>query len=81
MPEPIRQEYASFMSSKGFPENAISKDIGYIQAKLKRRRKYVFTNGVWLITPPGEAKDLVNIDASGDGETIITIKGGLERQQ
>lgn len=81
MPESIRPEYADFMTSKGFPENAVSKDTGYIQAKLKRRRKYVFTNGVWLITPPGEAKDLVNIDASSDGETIITIKGDLERQQ
>jgi hypothetical protein len=81
MPESIRPEYSSFMTNKGFPENAVSKDTSYIQAKLKRRRKYVFTNGVWVITPPGEAKDLIDIDASSEGETIITIKGDLERQQ
>jgi hypothetical protein len=81
MPESIRSEYSGFMTTKGFPENAISKDIGYIQAKLKRRRKYVFTNGVWLSTPPGEATDLIEIDASNDGETVIKIKGDLERQQ
>ncbi|WP_339079058.1 nucleoid-associated protein [Pseudomonas sp. TMP9] len=81
MPDPIRAEYSGFMSAKGFPENAINKDTGYIQAKLKRRRKYVFTNGVWLVTPPGEAKDMVEIDTTNDGETVVTIKGGLERQQ
>lgn len=81
MPELIRSEYSSFMNAKGFPENAVSKDIGYIQAKLKRRRKYVFTNGVWLVTPPGEAKDMVEIEATNDGETHVKIKGGLERQQ
>lgn len=81
MPEEIRAEYSGFMVTKGFPENAISKDTGYIQAKLKRRRKYVFTNGVWVSTPPGESKDLIEIDASNDGETIVKIKGGLERQQ
>lgn len=81
MPVAIRPEYSGFMATKSFPENAISKDTSYIQAKLKRRRKYVFTNGVWLSTPPGEAKDLIEIDASNDGETIIKVKGGLERQQ
>ncbi len=81
MPDTIRAEYSGFMSAKGFPENAVNKDTGYIQAKLKRRRKYVFTNGVWLVTPPGEAKDMIEIDTANDGETVVTIKGGLERQQ
>lgn len=81
MPNIIRSEYSSFMTAKGFPENAVSKDTGYIQTKLKRRRKYVFTNGVWLVTPPGEAKDMIEIDTANDGETIVRIKGGLERQQ
>lgn len=81
MPDQVRVEYSGFMSAKGFPENAISKDTAYIQAKLKRRRKYVFTNGVWLITPPGEAKDMVEIDTANDGVTVVKIKGGLERQQ
>lgn len=41
----------------------------------------MFTNGVWLITPPGEAKDMVEIDTANDGVTVVKIKGGLERQQ
>lgn len=81
MPAALVIEYSGFMTTKGFPENAVNKDLGYIHAKLKRRRKYVFTNGVWVSTPPGEAADLIEIDASNDGETVIKIKGDLERQQ
>lgn len=81
MPDQVRSEYSGFMNAKGFPENAISKDTGYIQAKLKRRRKYVFTNGVWLVTPPGDAKDMIEINSPNDGETLVKIKGGLEQQQ
>lgn len=78
----LRKQYEGFMKMKGFPQNAVSKDNSYIQAKLKRRRKLLFTNDVWLSTPPDEFNKLVHILPSEESEfTLVKIKGLIKGQE
>ncbi len=77
-----RNSYNSFMQSKGFPQNAVSKDTDYIHAKLKRRRKYLFNNDIWISTPPENIGKFLHIEpADEQGITIVKIKGRFQGQQ
>ena len=77
-----RQSYDSFMQHKGFPQNAINKDTDYIHAKLKRRRKYLFNNDVWISTPPEKVDEFLHIEPTDEqGVTVVKIKGRLQGQQ
>lgn len=78
----LRKQYESFMKAQGFPQNAVTKDNTYIQAKLKRRRKLLFTSDVWLSTPSDEFKNLVQVLQSEDAEfTMVKIKGLIKGQE
>jgi hypothetical protein len=82
LPSGLRESYSSYMESKSFPKNAVIKDNEYIKAKLKRRRKYVFTNGVWLSTPSESDENLLKIESLDEkGTTIVTINSRLESQK
>lgn len=82
IPESQQKAYETFMSAKGFPQNSINKDIDYIQAKLKRRRKYIFNNDVWIITPPNKSEEYLDIEPTDEqGITVVKIKGLLQGQQ
>ena len=81
LPKTLHDGYSSFMESKGFPKNAVVKDNEYIATKLRRRRKYIFGNGVWLSTPPDVDETSVKIDTSDEkGTTIVTINSRIETQ-
>lgn len=81
IPHQLQDGYSSFMASKGFPKNAVIKDNEYISTKLRRRRKYIFSNGVWLSTPPDADETSVKIEAQDEyGTTIVTINSRLESQ-
>lgn len=76
-----RQQYEEFMNRKGFPQNSINKDTDYIHAKLRKRRKYVFNNDVWISTPPEKAGDFLHIEPADEkGSTIVKIKGLFQGQ-
>lgn len=80
-PDKMAKEYEKFMNAKGFSRSAINKDTGYIQAKLRKRRRFLFTNNIWISTPPDKA-DHVQIEAPNTkGITVVKIKGALQGQQ
>ncbi|MFG0924759.1 nucleoid-associated protein [Pseudomonas sp. CJQ_8] len=81
IPQPLQDSYLSFMDSKHFPKSAVVKDVEYISAKLRRRRKYVFANGVWLSTPPDADESTIKIEPQDEkGTTIVTINSRIETQ-
>lgn len=81
LPRDLQDSYSSYMESKGFPKNAVIKDNEYISTKLRRRRKYVFGNGVWLTTPADSDEATVKIEPRDEnGTTIVTINSRLESQ-
>lgn len=78
----LRIQYEGFMKTQGFPQNAVMKDISYIEAKLKRRRKLLFTNDIWLSTPPDEFNNLIQIMPSEELEyTLLKIKALVKGQE
>lgn len=81
IPKELQDNYLAFLEAKGFPKNAIVKDTAYITAKLKRRRKYVFSNGVWISTPPEAGTDAIKIESDELlGTTIVTINSQIATQ-
>ncbi|MDO9054562.1 MAG: nucleoid-associated protein [Gallionella sp.] len=78
----MRKQYEVFMHGKGFPQNAVNKDTDYIHCKLSRRRKYIFTNGVSISTPPEKAEDFLEIEpANTAGITVVRIKASFKGQE
>lgn len=73
-------EYAEYMKLQSFPEHAITKDIEYIRSKIRRRRKFVFSSKV-MITAPADGEDLVEVSATEDGKTIVSIAGTLTKSE
>jgi len=81
-PNDMRKKYEAFMQGKGFPQNAVNKDTNYIHAKLRRRRKYTFTNDVWISTPPEKAENYLVIEpADAAGVTVVKIKASFKGQE
>lgn len=82
MNEDIRAKYCSFLAQNNFPNNSISKDNEYIKSKLRRKRKYAFSNNVLILTPPEKMSDFLTIEnTEEENVTIVKIKGILERQE
>lgn len=82
LPDTARQEYEGFMQTRGFPQNSVSKDNDYIKTKLRRRRRFVFSNGIFISTPPERTEEYMQIEDSGEeGVSLIRIKGVLQGQE
>jgi hypothetical protein len=66
----LKDDYASFMAKKSFPDHAIPKDVSHIQNYLKRR-KLRFSRDVQLTAPPEAFNELVRVQLV-EGETDET---------
>jgi hypothetical protein len=75
-----RTAYTSFMSSKLFPLNSVTKDTEFVATKLRRPRKIVFTSGVTVTTPP-DGVNLVQVTANVDGSSTLHISGTESRRE
>lgn len=84
----LKDDYASFMKSKSFPEHSIAKDISHVQGYLKRRKLH-FARDIQLSAPPDAFKELINLktiegDIGPDGLkstwTQITIRDRIREQ-
>lgn len=81
LPPPMRNEYFEFMNRSKFPGHAITKDTEYISSRLKRRQKATFTSGVQITAPADKFKELVTVEQSDEGKTVVTIQGTIERTE
>lgn len=74
----LRDSYESYMTEKGFPTNAVNKDLADIERSL-RMRKLLFRNQVRIIAPSQGFDDLVKIeviqgDENQDGNAPVWTK-------
>jgi len=81
LPRPLRASYSDFMVEARFPQHAVAKDTQYIESKLRRPQRMKFSSGVIITTPPDRLSDLVRVDRSRDGVTVVTIQGTVESSQ
>lgn len=70
--------YKKFMDKKGFPLLAVTKDIEYVKARLKRRQKVVFSSGV-MVTTPADQLNLIKIIENHDGSSTVNIAGTVQK--
>lgn len=80
MGEDIRDDYASYMSSKSFPENATVKDNSLMASRLKNRRMK-FSSNVQVTAPAEGFNENIQIIESNIEYTTIKIKGKLTEQR
>lgn len=78
--ENTRDDYLHFMRTKGFPEQAISKDTSLLSSLLKRR-KVKFTNDITLSAPADKFQSLIQIEESDLDSTLVRIKGKLRSEE
>jgi len=77
----IKQAYETFMiGQKGFPNHAVQKDVEYVAAKLKRRRKITFSSKIFLSSPP-ELMSSITLIPNPDGSTTLTVPGLMETRE
>jgi hypothetical protein len=88
-----RDGYRTFMTENKVPEHAITKDLEYINNKLKRRQIH-FTSEVKIIAPSDNFDELVKIITPAEQNnilaqilapendmTLVAIKGDIERTE
>jgi nucleoid-associated protein YejK len=74
-----RDEYNTFMASKGFPCNAIPKDTTLIKSRLQKRRLR-FTSNVNIEAPSEQFGELVEVIGYQDNKTTLRIQGRIKEQ-
>lgn len=79
LPRGMRDSYRAFMLEKKFSEDKFSKDITYLQRTLKRRSMR-FTSDVRLSGPSENFSQLVSVEGTQSGSTMIKIAGSIEEQ-
>lgn len=81
MTQPVKTAYEKFMfQEKQFPNHSVAKDTEYVNAKLKRRRKIVFSNGISLSSPP-QLMSSIKVTENANGSTTLDIPGTVESRE
>lgn len=81
LPKEKRPAYLAFMKKSGLPSHAISKDIKFIKAKLKKQTLKFSSKVVIFATPEvlRESVKVIGVDRDADGEwTNLKIRGNIE---
>jgi hypothetical protein len=78
IPVEKRDDYVNFIEEKGIPLRGITKDLGYLKYKLKRR-KLSFSSSVKIIAPSDNFDSLVQIISTEDSKTILSVAGHIEK--
>lgn len=74
-----RDEFVNYLEEKEFPLRGVSKDISYLQYKLRRRR-LSFSSNVKIIAPSDNFEDLVQIKGTENSKTILSVEGHIEKE-
>jgi hypothetical protein len=74
----LQNAYLEFMQRAKFPDHAVTKDVEFIEARLKKRRKASLTSDVQIFAPADKFNELIKIESTEDGNTILTIQGTIE---
>lgn len=74
----LQNSYVNFMERANFPSHAVTKDVEFIESKLKKRRKASLSSDVQIFAPADKFYDLIKIESTEDGKTVVTIQGTLE---
>lgn len=76
--ETVRQSYCDYLDSRGFPKTAVAKDVAYVKSRLRRPRRWDFSNGVKLLIPADADPEVVKVTKQTETETTVVIGGSFK---
>lgn len=80
LPVDLQKPYKVYLEARGFPKNAVVKDVEYVKSRLRVPRKMVFTSGVKVIVPADGGSEMVEIVERGSEGAVLRIKGAFTEQ-
>lgn len=80
LPPELHQEFSDYLTERAFPEIAVPKDLSAIKRRL-RIRKLSFTSDVRIIGPADRFNELVAVQSTDDGVTVVRIVGNVATQE
>lgn len=81
LPKDLREAYIESMDSIGFTRNAVTKDLKYINTKMKQKQKMRFEQEVEISAPADKLHKLVKVVSTNATETIIKISAAIKEQE
>lgn len=78
VPQSVRAAYIAYLDTKGFPKNAVMKDLQFVKAQLRRPRKLVFTQGIKLLIPAEVTDNVISIDSIEPSVTVVRIQSSYK---
>ncbi|WP_426287622.1 nucleoid-associated protein [Luteibacter sp. E-22] len=79
--EEVRDAYCDYLEKRGFPKSAVSKDVAYVKAKLRRPRKLSFSTGVKVLIPADADQNVVTVAEQTATSTTLVISGSFLDQE
>jgi len=73
----VRKSYCDQLAAKGFPKNAVAKDVAYVKARLRRPRNLAFSTGVKVSIPADADPAVFEIVERTPTEATFKIKGSF----
>lgn len=74
-----RDAYVNYLEEKKIPLRGITKDLSYLQHKLRRRR-LSFSSNVKIIAPSERFDELIQIKGMENSRTILSVEGHIEKE-
>jgi hypothetical protein len=75
--EAVRDAYCEFLEDRGFPKAAVSKDVAYVKAQLRKPRKLSFSTGVKVLIPADADQNVVTVTEQTATSATLVISGSF----
>lgn len=73
----VRKSYCDHLATKGFPKNAVAKDVAYVKARLRRPRNLAFNTGVKISIPADADPAVFEVIDRTPTEATFKFKGSF----
>lgn len=81
LPKSLRETYIESMEQIGFTRNAVTKDLQYINTKMRQKQRMRFEQDVEISAPADKLHKLVKVESTSATETIIIIRAAIKEQE
>ncbi|WP_426271680.1 nucleoid-associated protein [Dyella kyungheensis] len=79
--EEVRSSYVSYLEGKGFPKNAVVKDVEYVKSRLRKPRRLAFTSGVRITVPADAAPDDFVMTERTETHATVMVRGSFTESE
>lgn len=81
LPKEHREAYVEHMDEVGFTRDAVTKNVEFVNLRLKRKQRMKFEKDIEISAPADTLHSLVKIESQTATETILKIKSVITLQE